>query len=537
MDRAIALFVALGVIVRSVRYLLRFPLWKDEAFLAVNFIDARFADLLEPLHPHQVAPVLYLLGQLAVTKLLGFNEYSLRALSFISGIAALLLFPYVASRLLRGTALVLAVALFAVDYPMVRFSSEAKPYALDVLVAVGLLALVVRWLQNPAERRWLWALAGCAPVAAGLSYPSIFILAGLSAVVAAVSWGARRNDAWLPWGAFNLASLAGFAASFALVAGRQSAQELAYMRADWQAAFPPLDSVIDLAVWFVRIHIGDLLAHPAGRGHTGGLAMFVVCLAAVWALLRSRHFLFLLLCAAPFAMNLIAAALQRYPYGEEIRVALYLAPFVCLAGGVGLAAIERWIRRGRPATRTPGLFFVALFFALGVSSIGKDFVEPYKSRSDATMRDFARSFWAEAEREGEVVALDSDCGLSFSDEAEQELSSLFIYRCNRRIYSPRHAAGEAVRLESLSAERPVRFIHYVSGELAYDALAYRRWQVDMKASCVSLRKESHAFERYDYKKGDPIDYVEVWTCVPRGPGEASAFGCRSGEPGPSELVP
>ncbi len=342
----------------------------------------------------------------------------------------------------------------------------------------------------------------------------------------------RRSDAWLPWVAFNIASLAGFAANFALVGRHQSAVELAPMRADWHAAFPPLDSMVELGAWLVRIHIGDLLAHPAGRGHTAGLPMFLACLAAAWAMLRLRRYVLLLLCAAPFAFNLLAAALRRYPYGEEIRVALYLAPFVCLLGGVGLAAIEQWIRRGRPTTGTPGLVFVAFLLALGLASIGKDFVEPYKSRSDATLRDFARSFWAEAQREGEVVAFDTDCGMTFVDEIERQFSSWFIYRCNQRIYSPRHAAGEAPSWEALSPDRPVRFVRYVSGQLSYDELAFRRWREGLSAQCASLQQQTHAFERYDAAPGEPVDYVEVWTCVPQGPIRPSTVGC----PAPSSRL-
>ena len=38
-------FLILGVVARAVRFLLRFPLWEDECFLAANFIDR---DLFRP---------------------------------------------------------------------------------------------------------------------------------------------------------------------------------------------------------------------------------------------------------------------------------------------------------------------------------------------------------------------------------------------------------------------------------------------------------------------------------------------------------
>ena len=39
----------LGLLVRLVRYLVVYPIWHDEAFLAVNFLDRGYRDLLRPL--------------------------------------------------------------------------------------------------------------------------------------------------------------------------------------------------------------------------------------------------------------------------------------------------------------------------------------------------------------------------------------------------------------------------------------------------------------------------------------------------------
>ncbi len=53
-------FIVLGIAVRSVRYLVNYPIWHDEAFLAVNFWDRSFVDLLRPLDYGQIAPWLFL---------------------------------------------------------------------------------------------------------------------------------------------------------------------------------------------------------------------------------------------------------------------------------------------------------------------------------------------------------------------------------------------------------------------------------------------------------------------------------------------
>ena len=53
-------FVGLGIAVRLVRYFVNYPIWHDEAFLAVNFWDRDYVDLLRPLDYGQVAPWLFL---------------------------------------------------------------------------------------------------------------------------------------------------------------------------------------------------------------------------------------------------------------------------------------------------------------------------------------------------------------------------------------------------------------------------------------------------------------------------------------------
>ena len=44
---------------RLTRYLLRFPLWEDEAMLSANLLDRGYGGLLQPLHYCQVAPTFF----------------------------------------------------------------------------------------------------------------------------------------------------------------------------------------------------------------------------------------------------------------------------------------------------------------------------------------------------------------------------------------------------------------------------------------------------------------------------------------------
>src|SRR6185437_13700660 len=164
-------FMALGVALRLVRFGLTYPLWRDEAYLAWNVLDRDFAGLTRPLDYQQVCPLLFLWAEKAVSLALGFNECSLRLLPTAASVASLVLFRHVAGRLLKGVALVAAVAFLAVGYTPIRHGGEVKPYATDFLVALGLIALAVEWLRTPDRTGFLWALAALGPLAVGVSNP------------------------------------------------------------------------------------------------------------------------------------------------------------------------------------------------------------------------------------------------------------------------------------------------------------------------------------------------------------------------------
>lgn len=67
-------FVGLGIAVRLVRFFVNYPIWHDEAFLAVNFWDRSYTDLLRPLDYAQVAPWLFLAIERTATTWLGYSE-------------------------------------------------------------------------------------------------------------------------------------------------------------------------------------------------------------------------------------------------------------------------------------------------------------------------------------------------------------------------------------------------------------------------------------------------------------------------------
>jgi len=518
-------FLALGIVARTARYLLRFPLWEDEAFLSANLLDRGYAELMGPLDYDQVCPLGFLWVQLSLVKLLGFHEFSLRLFSYVAGVAGLFLFRHLAGRFLKGSPLVVAVAIFAVAYPGIRYAAEAKPYGADLFFSLLLAAMAVAWWRRPLQRRWLWGLTGLVPVAVGISFTAVFVGGGISLWAAWLLWRRRDRGGWGPWIAYNVALVGSFGLLFALSAGSQSSAILAWMQNYWQEGFPPLTHPLKLAKWLVVTHSGDLLAYPFGGRRGGSTLTLLCCVAGIVSLCRRRQYPFLLFWLAPLGLTFVAAALHRYPYGQMVKFQIYMAPAFCMLAGAGAAVSVLREKRGRssfPTTKKSCVPFFPLTILLGalalfgIATMARDFWFPAKSAWVMRARDFARWFWVTAQFDGEVACLKTDLDLCFApNDYQRGLSSM--YRCNQRIYSPRHARGEPPQWDRVSDAWPLRCVEYRSMWRPYDQAAHDRWLAEMQARYEMVGRERYLFAREE-RKGRPSqepDCLEVYKFVPR----------------------
>ena len=555
--RWIAALVILGVTIRLVRYLLRFPLWEDEAFLAVNLLDTDYRRLLEPLGYVQVSPVLFLWIEWTLTRWLGFSEYSLRLFPVVSSVAGLFLFRHLAGRFLKGAPLVLAVGTCAVAYPAIRYAAEVKPYGSDMTVSAVLLILAVEWFRRPDRQRWLWALLAAAPLAVWLSYPAVFIAGGISLSIGfALLWSratlqrpaispavtvhrdcpnSRGGDdvlkvvrrsalqfttrsvvphrAWIAWIAYNLVLATSFAALLVLSANRQNSAVAEGMSAHWKVGFPPLDAPWNLPLWLVLIHTSDLMAYPVGGEYGASTLTLVCCAVAVAWLWRRKRWPILLLCLAPLPLMFLAAALHRYPYGGHMRMSLHLAPIICSLAGLGASlAMVRWW--GTKAGKAHSVA-LTLLSVLGITLIARDLWRPGKSWPDITRRESSRTFWTQLYQNGEVICLQPDPQQRFAAENAEKTSALYL--CDRRIYSPPDAADRAPRLDRVTADRPLRCVRFCSPLLHYDEPAFADWLEAMNAQYQCIGFDQTEFDHHWLADGTVlyVNYVQVYSFIPR----------------------
>jgi hypothetical protein len=516
LERATWGFVALGIVVRVCRYLLRFPLWGDESALAANFLDRGYLELLRPLDFQQVSPPLFVWIELTAVKLFGFNEYSLRLVPFLCGLASVVLFRHLAARLLRGVPLLLAVAIFSVAYYPLRHSAEVKQYASDLLVATCLLALAIEWWRNPGRVGWLWALAAVVPFVLALSHPAAFVAGGVSVALVPLVWRSGSQRAWVAFAAYNVAMLSAFAAVFFISTATQIAAstEEGIMKVYWAEAFPPVTKPIQFLVWLGAVHTGQMFAYPlGGADHGSGALTFGCWVVGVVFLARQKRGVVLALCLTPFVVTCVAAAMQRYPYGGFARTSQHLAPAICLLAGLGAA---RLIARIRHESMQRGALVAgtALLAIFATGQMIRDLSQPYRTEHDQRVREFARWFWSDKAIDAELVCARTDLEQGFFKQTYL-WRGIAQYLCNQRIYSPRHQqGGRRPEWESVSTGHPLRCVVFSRPGLSRDEDSFSGWLAGMQSRFDWVGYEKNEFHK-PHQHGPDIERIEVFEFVPR----------------------
>lgn len=132
---AISLIFALAFILKIKTYLLARPLWHDECSLAINILTRDFLGLFQPLENEQKAPIIFMILNKIVSYLLGTNEIALKFVSFISGLASVIIFYFLSKKFLENKfSIISANFLFAINYQLIYWAQKFKQYSFDVFL-------------------------------------------------------------------------------------------------------------------------------------------------------------------------------------------------------------------------------------------------------------------------------------------------------------------------------------------------------------------------------------------------------------------
>jgi uncharacterized membrane protein len=330
---ALGLIVCLGLAVRVRQYCAEPSFWYDEAYLLVNIADKTCLELCGPLRGGQTAPPGFLLALRCLYIGCGASEWAMRLPTLLASVAALGISIPLARRIAGRPGWLWAVGFCALSHHAVTHGIEVKPYAVDLLVSELILLAAINLLRaEPLSTRWRWHVAGMfaiALVGPWLSYPSAFVLGGVSLALAADAWARRRLGVWGVWSGFTAMSLLSFAAVWLLVARHQRTEMI---QAYWQTGFAQDSSLGRVLLW-----IGSFPVNVADYGSTSlGIPLALLGLWGVAALWRhSRPAAALLV--GPLAVALFANLLRLYPLDD--RLLFFAAPCLWLSAAAGVSDI------------------------------------------------------------------------------------------------------------------------------------------------------------------------------------------------------
>lgn len=417
--------LAFGVAARLARYLLNFPLWGDEAFVAVNFLIRDYVELVKPLLYNQIVPLVFMWVELAATQAFGLSEYSLRLLPIVAGIGSLFLFwRFLTQNFDRRTA-VLALGFLAAAYYPIRHAAEVKPYSTDLFLSLVMIVVTTGVLRRPRSLGAWFVLLVLAPAMVWWSYPAIFLLAAIGCVLLCVAYRERRALVWLAFVYFCASVLLSFGVmyfQYAKVHAAAVPQITAIQM--WDESFPPpITRPVALIWWLISIHAGNMLAYPVGGKTFGSIITTALVVIGALQLGKRRGWrlrvvsaqpdpnlaqrrLMLLLFLGPLPFNLVAAALEKYPYGSTMRISLYLAPAFCTLAGLGGVTAIRWFLA--PRDRRLAFQIAAGSMALIAGGITiADVAIPYKKEANYEARRVVRELGERIAPTDQVVVLNA----------------------------------------------------------------------------------------------------------------------------------
>ncbi len=326
--------IAMGAVLRIVRFLHDRALWGDESALALNLMHRSPRGLLEPLDFNQAAPVLFLLTEKLAGAALGYTGYALRAVPLLAGLASLILFWSVARRILDPLGATVGLAFFAVSDPLVFYSAEVKQYGLDLTLAMLLLVLILPVLEGSWLTRWRAGALGLFGVSAvWFSHPSVFLLAGVGLVLLGMAFLRPSRVKLVTVALLCTAWAVSFLISYLFVLPNTKTvqDELSLAGGGARAGETSILRQVLTQTW-------DSFSYPLGAAATATGLAAVAIVTGLLVLYRRNPALTLTL-AAPGVLAVGAALVNRYPWGD--RFVLFLVPAVILLMSAGVDELRK----------------------------------------------------------------------------------------------------------------------------------------------------------------------------------------------------
>lgn len=396
--------LVVGIFWRLLDYVLRFPVWGDEASLGMNIIRRSYLQLLAPLGRVQVCPLGFLWVSKWMTSVAGTSAFALRFFPLLCGITAVLIAWQVFHRVAGRKVGLIATAMLACSLATVRYSTDFKPYSTDLLVAMCYVGLGFWALRCPKDSKPLVYLIVFTPLALSFSFPGIFMAASVSAALLLRQIKDSNTTCRRLYAGFNVLTLGVFAIVFFYVMRGQMHHTKTGMDVYWRNAFPPLNWHI--FGWLIQAHVSNMMSYPLGGKKGIAFLITPLCLVGVWRLWHKRRRPECVLLLAPFVLTFIAALLRAYPYGTSSRVQQHLVPSIMLLSSIGavtLAAMAMRKRHSLSAWRTFTGSVVAAILVFAVICMALDIHRPWVGPGPRMVRNLTRAVFQGAGKHTEII--------------------------------------------------------------------------------------------------------------------------------------
>ena len=335
---AVIAIIVFGIILRASKYLPAFSMRGDELAVTLNLINRSVIDLItKPLDYEQAAPFGFVLLVKVLITVFGQSEYVLRLTAFVAGCISLILMQNLLSKTGGRYGNLFTLAAFAFGNYSIYYSAELKPYSSDVLLCLVLLLAFQRHLSKETGPKDFVLLAALGILALSLSYPALFVIAGLG-ITLLLHY--RRDRQKLVWITLLGAIWAGtFLTVYLLLLRHQTGDS--YLITYWNnlLSFMPMPPWRDIA-WFPKALAG-LSWVVAGLSPIVALIIPIYILG-LWGFWREKRWQWVLMLTIPMGINIVVSGFQKYPFHG--RLILYLLPLVFIVLGKGIDLLTSLIR-------------------------------------------------------------------------------------------------------------------------------------------------------------------------------------------------
>ena len=328
--------------------------------LALSIATRSFGELLQPLDYGQVATVPFLWAERLVTLVLGVSGYSLRLITLSAGIGLLWVVYRLADELAGRLPALVALALTATAYPLMRYSVEVKPYIVDSLVSAMLVWMAMGLCRDLDERRRWALLAAGGSLGVLCSAPALLVCAGIGAGLTVAAVRNKRLDLLPRIGAIGALWGLIFVAAYTLWYAPNA--DASYMREYWgenllvpgtPRFLPRLGSAI-----------GELSCTlTCWRGVFDVWPMFpALAIIGLAAQLRRHGPEYVIFLAGPAVAVFAASFLGRYPVAT--RLVLFYAPLLAILVAVGAVVVADHVERRWPRIRARWIILLLVYPSL-----------------------------------------------------------------------------------------------------------------------------------------------------------------------------